>query len=129
MHSPLNATLGIRSIDHPDGTSSLEIDADERFHNEVGIVHGGLTMLLLDGAMGRTVGRTLAAGEGCGTVQFSNQFLEPAQGRLRAQARIVRRGQRLVFVEGQCFREDGVCVARAQGTWAVFRLRSSQDSG
>lgn len=123
MHSPLNATLGIRTIDSPDGTSSLELDTDERFLNEIGIVHGGITMLLLDGAMGRTVGRSLAEGEGCGTVQFSNQFLEPAQGRLRATARIVRRGMRLVFVEGECFREDGTCIARAQGTWAVFRLR------
>lgn len=123
MHSPLNATLGIRTIDNPDGTSSLELETDARFHNEVGILHGGITMLLLDGAMGRTVGRSLAEGEGCGTVQFSNQFLEPAMGRLRASARIVRRGQRLAFVEGECFREDGKLIARAQGTWAIFRLR------
>ena len=125
MHSPLNATLGIRTTDHPDGTSSLELETDARFCNEVGIIHGGITMLLLDGAMGRTVGRSLAAGEGCGTVQFSNQFLLPAQGRLRAAARIVRRGNRLAFVEGECFREDGSLIARAQGTWAIFRLPSA----
>lgn len=125
MRSPLNETLQIASTDHPDGSVSLEMDTDARFTNEIGIVHGGITMLLLDGAMGRAVGRTLQPGEGCGTIQFSNQFLEPAQGRLRSQARVLRRGGRVAFVEGSCYRADGRCIARAQGTWAIFQLRTA----
>ncbi len=119
MHSPLNAKFGISTEDLPDGTVALALATDASCHNEIGAVHGGLAMLLLDGAMGRAAGRTLEPGQGCATIQFSVQFLAPAQGRLRAVGRIVKRGRSVAFLEGECTREDGTLIARAHGSWAI----------
>lgn len=119
MRSPINDKLGIRAQDRADGTVELLLETDASLENEIGSVHGGVAMLLLDGAMGRSVGRTLEPGQACATVQISTQFLAPAQGRLRAVGKVVRRGRSVAFLEGECWREDGTLVARALGTWAI----------
>ena len=119
MHSPLNARFGIVTEDLEDGRVALSLDTDASYHNEIGAVHGGIAMLLLDGAMGRAAGRTLAPGQGCATVQFSAQFLAPLEGRLCAVGRVVKRGRTVAFLEGECTREDGTLVARAIGSWAI----------
>lgn len=119
MHSPINSRLGIATEDLPDGRVRLTLATDPSLHNEVDFVHGGIVMLLVDGAMGRAMVRTLEPGQVCATVQFSNQFLAPAQGKLHALGRVVRRGRSIGFAEGEVTREDGTLVARAQGTWAI----------
>jgi uncharacterized protein (TIGR00369 family) len=119
LHSPINAKFGITTEDQDDGSVRLSLDTDASLHNEVDIVHGGIVMLLVDGAMGRAAGRTLQPGQLCATVQFSTQFLAPAEGRISALGRVVKRGRALAFVEGEVVRADGTLVARAQGTWAI----------
>ncbi len=119
MHSPLNEKFGIQTEDLADGTVALSLATDASYLNEIGAVHGGVTMLLLDGAMGRAAGRTLEPGQGCATIQFTAQFLAPAQGKLRAIGRVVKRGRSVAFLEGECRREDGTLIARAVGSWAI----------
>jgi uncharacterized protein (TIGR00369 family) len=119
MRSPFNERFGIQSEDLVDGSVALSLPTDASLHNEIGAVHGGVAMLLLDGAMGRAAGRTLEPGQGCATIQFTAQFLAPAQGRLRAVGRVVKRGRNVAFLEGECTREDGMLVARAIGSWAI----------
>lgn len=119
--SPVNRKLGVETEDLEDGSVRLSLTTDASFHNEVGFVHGGVPTFLLDGAMGRACGRTLdlSRGQSCATVQLSVQFLTKAEGRLTAVGRVVRRGRRVAFLEGECVREDGKTVARAHGTWAI----------
>jgi uncharacterized protein (TIGR00369 family) len=119
LHSPINAALGIQTEDLPDGRVRLSLALDSTHLNEVGFVHGGVAALLLDGAMGRSVVRTLQPGQGCATVQLSVQYIAPAEGRIAALARIVRRGRSTAFVEAECTGADGTIVARAHGTWVI----------
>ena len=119
LHSALNARLGISTEDLPDGSVRLGLDSDPSLCSEGGRLHGGILATLLDGAMGRCVGRTLEAGQDCATVQLSVQFLAPAEGRLTAWGRMVRRGRSVAFLESECTRADGTLVARAHGTWAI----------
>lgn len=119
MHSPINAALGIEHEDLPDGRVRLALATGPEHVNEVGIVHGGVTALLLDGAMGRCVVRTLASGQSCATVQLSIQYLAPAKGRIEAVARVVKRGRTVAFLEAECTRADGAVVGRAHGTWVI----------
>jgi uncharacterized protein (TIGR00369 family) len=117
--SPFNAKLGIRCEDLPDGRVRLSLEPDASHRNEVGIVHGGVAASLLDGAMGRTAGRTLQPGQICATLQLSIQYLAEAKGKLEAVARVARRGKSVIFMESECTREDGTLVARAHGTWII----------
>ena len=119
MHSPIHEKLGVAAEELPDGTIALSLATDASWHNEIGLVHGGVAMLLLDGAMGRAIGRMLEPGQRCATIQFSTQFLLPAEGQLRAVGRVVKRGRTVAFLEGECRRGDGSVIARAQGSWAI----------
>jgi uncharacterized protein (TIGR00369 family) len=119
MHSPINAKLGIVTEDLEDGRVRLSLATDTSLQSEGGRIHGGIAALLLDGAMGRCVGRTLEAGQVCATVQLSIQYLAPAEGRISAVGRCVRRGRSTAFMEAECAREDGTLVARAHGTWMI----------
>jgi len=117
--SPINTLLGIETADLEDGTVELTLTTRAEHHNEVGFVHGGIAALLLDGAMGRAVGRTLEPGQVCATMQLSVQFVSPAVGTIVARSRVVRRGRTTAFMEAECTREDGRIVARAHGTWTI----------
>lgn len=119
LPSPLNETLGIEAEDLADGRVRLALEAQAQFCSEGGRIHGGILALLLDGAMGRCVERTLEPGQSCATVQLSVQFLAPSQGRLTSLGRIVRRGRTAAFAEAECTRADGTLVARAHGTWVI----------
>lgn len=119
--SPVNEKLGIHTDDLPDGSVRLSLTTDSSLHNELGFVHGGITAFLLDGAMGRAIGRTLSPGEICATVELSIQFLAPAGGRLSAHAQADKSGRSIAFASAVCTREDGSVVARAHGTWALKR--------
>lgn len=117
--SPANRRMGVQVEDLEDGSVRLSLATDETYENEVGSVHGGFTAFLLDGAMGRAAGRSLAPGEVTATLQLSIQYLAPARGRIRATGRIVRRGRTVAFLEAVCEREDGVEIARAHGVWTI----------
>ncbi len=117
--SPINEKLGVVTEDRADGSVRLTLTVDSSFLNEVGIVHGAVPTLLLDGAMGRTCARTLDAVHTCSTVQLSVQFLSEAKGTLTATAEVVRRGRRVAFLRGECTRDDGTIVATAHGTWVI----------
>jgi len=119
MRSPMNELLGVATEDLADGSVRLTIETRPEHQSEGGRVHGGLASLLLDGAMGRACGRTLAPGQSCATVQLSVQFLAAAEGQLVAHGRITRRGRAVAFLEAECTRADGTLVARAHGTWAI----------
>lgn len=121
--SPANRRLGVDVEDLEDGSVRLSLATDSTFENEVGSVHGGFTAFLLDGAMGRAAGRSLAPGEVTATLQLSIQYLAPAQGRIRATGRMVRRGRSVAFLEAVCEREDGVEIARAHGVWTIRPAR------
>lgn len=124
--SPVNRRLGIVTEDLEGGAVRLSLETDGSFHNELGFVHGGIAAFLLDGAMGRAIGRCLGPGELCATVELSIQFLAPAQGRLAAQAQVDKLGRQVAFASAECRRADGVVVARAHGTWALKRRSRSQ---
>lgn len=118
--SPLNAFLDITTEDLESGRVRLCIVAGPHWKNEVGLIHGGVMALLLDGAGGRATARTLASNETCATIHLSIQYLNPARtGTLCAEAWVVKRGRRIAFVEGECVGDDGTVLARATGTWVI----------
>ena len=119
--SPLNGLLGIAVTDLSSGEVRLELEPGETHRNELGAVHGAVVTALLDGAMGRAVGRSLGGRGTCATVQLSVQFLAPAEGPLRAESRTLRIGGRVAFMEAECVDAEGRTVARAHGTWALRR--------
>jgi len=117
--------LGLEEERLGPGRVACRLATDDRHRNIQGVVHGSVTMALLDTAMGHAMDSLLGAGEFCSTTQFSVQFLRAVRpgARLEALGEVTHRGRRIAYLEGVCRDGSGEAVARAHGTWYVGTRR------
>ena len=111
---PIGRLLGfvLKSIEP--GRAVFEIEADERHHNPMGTLHGGVYCDLADAAMGYAYAATLAEGESFTPVELKINFLRAVRrGRLTAEAKVVKAGSALGYVECDVTDHAGKLVARA----------------
>jgi uncharacterized protein (TIGR00369 family) len=104
------------------GTATLSLPIEPHLTNSLGTVHGGVIASLLDVAL-CTAARTLHPDSvGVVTVDLSTSFVGGGRGgRLHAEARVLKDGRSLSFVEGEARNDDGALVAKALGTVQVRR--------
>jgi uncharacterized protein (TIGR00369 family) len=104
------------------GRAVVEMEADERHHNPMGTLHGGIYCDLADAAMGFAYAANVAEGETFTTVELKINFLRAVrQGRLTAEARVVKAGSVLGYVECDVIDDAGKLVARASSTCMKLR--------
>ena len=103
-----------------EGSARLSLPVEPHLTNSLGTVHGGVIMSLLDVAL-CTAARTLHPDSiGVITIDLSTSFIGGASGkRLYADARVLRDGRSMSFVEGEARNEDGSLVAKAIATVRV----------
>ena len=106
-----------------EGEARLSLPVEPHLKNSLGTVHGGVIMSLLDVAL-CTAARTLHRDSvGVVTIDMSTSFIGGGSGaRLVAEARVLKDGRTMSFVEGEAKNEDGSLVAKAIATVRV-RLR------
>jgi uncharacterized protein (TIGR00369 family) len=109
----LTETLG-------EGSARLSLPVEPHLTNSIGTVHGGVIMSLLDVAL-CTAARTLHPDSlGVITIDMSTSFIGGGSGaRLLAEARVLKNGRSMIFVEGEAKNEDGSLVAKAIATVRV----------
>jgi uncharacterized protein (TIGR00369 family) len=109
----LTETLG-------EGSARLSLPIEPHLTNSIGTVHGGVIMSLLDVAL-CTAARTLHPDSlGVITIDMSTSFIGGGSGaRLLAEARVLKNGRSMIFVEGEAKNEDGSLVAKAIATVRV----------
>jgi uncharacterized protein (TIGR00369 family) len=99
------------------GRAAFELRADERHHNPLGTLHGGVTCDLADAAMGWAYAATLAEGESFTTVELKINFLRAVrQATLTAEAKVVKAGATIGYLECEVKDEQGRLVAKAAST-------------
>ena len=110
------------------GTARLSLPVEPQLTNSLGTAHGGVIMSLLDVAV-CTAARTLHPDSiGVITIDMSISFIGGATGkRLLADARVLKDGRSMSFVEGEAKNEDNSLVAKAIATVRV-RLKN-KDKG
>ena len=123
---PFVAHLGLSTEALGQGTARLSMPLPEHFTNSLGTAHGGVIMSLLDVAL-CTAARTLHPDSiGVVTIDMSTSFIGGGSGeRLIAEARVLRDGRSMTFVEAEAKNADGSLVAKAIGTVKV-RLREAK---
>jgi uncharacterized protein (TIGR00369 family) len=120
--------LGLTLITSGTGRATIEFEANERFANPMGTLHGGVLCDLADAAMGVAYRSTLAEGETFTTIELKINFLRPVwKAALRANARVVNGGKTVGLVECDIVDERGRLVARASST--CMTLRGAPASG
>jgi uncharacterized protein (TIGR00369 family) len=114
---PIARLLGFRLVSIEPGRAVFEMEVDERFHNPMGTLHGGIYCDLADAAMGFAYAATLAQGDSFTTVELKINFLRAVRkGRLTALALVVKAGATLGYVECDVRDDAGRLTARAACT-------------
>lgn len=117
---PFLQHLKIRTDALGQGSARLSLPIEPQMTNSLGTVHGGAIMSLLDVAV-CTAARTLhPESVGVITIDMSISFIGGGSGaRLMADARVLKDGRSMSFVEGEATNEDGSLVAKAIATVRV----------
>jgi len=117
---PFVAHLGLVTEALGQGTARLSMALPEHFTNSLGTAHGGVIMSLLDVAL-CTAARTLhPESTGVVTIDMSTAFIGGGSGgTLIAEARVLKDGRSMTFVEAEAKNADGSLVAKAIGTVRV----------
>ena len=117
---PFIAHLGLVTEALGEGSARLWMPLPRHFTNSLGTAHGGVIMSLLDVAL-CTAARTLhPESVGVVTIDLSTSFIGGGKGdRLVAEARVLKDGRSMTFVEGEAKNADGSLVAKAIGTVRV----------
>ena len=104
------------------GTARLSLPVEQHLTNSLGTVHGGVIMSLLDVAL-CTAARTLhPESVGVITINMSTSFIGAGSGeRLYADARVMKDGRSMSFVEAEAKNADGTLVAKAVATVRVLQ--------
>jgi uncharacterized protein (TIGR00369 family) len=104
------------------GHAIFEMEADERHHNPMGTLHGGIYCDIADAAMGFAYAATLAEGETFTTIELKINFLGAVRrATLTAEARVVKAGSTLGYVECEVKDQTGKLVAKAASTCMKLR--------
>lgn len=111
--------LGFDLLDWDEKAQKIRVAFQTRreFRNPAGAIQGGMIAAMLDDAFGPLTiiasGRTQAPL----TLDMNVTYISAGRhGRFECEARIIRKGKSICFVEGELFGEDGELVARATST-------------
>lgn len=120
--APVGNLIGMTVEPHQTlGEATVRLAVDERHHNPMGTVHGGILALLADTAMGVAFGRTLDASQTFGTIDIRVDFVRPVgTTELKAVGTMVKRGARVGFLKAEIFSQSGRLVATANCTCLVI---------
>ena len=126
--APVSKLLGMRLASAGPGIAAFELDVDERHHNPMGSVHGGILGDLADAAMGYAVISTLAQDETFTTLEFKVNFLRPVfSGSLRCHARVETRGKTIAYAVADVLNDEGKVVAKAVSTSLIVKRAGDID--
>ena len=123
LRSPVSETLDMRLIDFARGEATYEMDARAELGNPLGVIQGGVATALADASMAAATTTILNDEEiqktAITTIDIFARFIRPVNAnkieRLRAEAKVVRAGGRLVWAEADVL-ADGEIVGKFAST-------------
>ena len=121
VETPAVVTFNIRYQGSRPGWVEAEFRPDDRYRNNFGLVQGGVLGVYLDNIMGQSCYTLLGKDKGISTMTLNLQYLEPApMGVIKGTARVVKKGSRVFFAEGEVQNAAGLPLARATGSFLVL---------
>lgn len=126
--APVSTLLGMRLATAGPGLATFVMDVDERHHNPMGSVHGGILGDLADAAMGYAVISTLGPDETFTTLEFKVNFLRPVfAGTLMCHGRVETRGKTIAYAVADVLGDEGKIVAKAVSTSLIVKRAGETD--
>ncbi len=125
VHIPFVEALGFELLRFENGTAEIALTPRDEHLNSWSVVHGGVTMTLLDVAMAHAArspkGGAAPDPRGVVTIEMKTSFMRPGLGRLVARATVLQQTHSFAFCEGSLFDIDDQLVAHATGTFKYLK--------
>ena len=122
--APAGRLIGFALCEIEPGRALFTMNVDERHHNPMGTLHGGIYCDIADAAMGMAYGATLAEGESFTTIELKINFLRAVRkGTITAEGKVVKAGSTLGFVECEVKDHEGKLVAKATSTCIKLKAK------
>ena len=127
--NPFFCLMGIDIATMEEGRAVLRMEVRPDMLNGVGWLQGGIFTALADEAIALALSPMLSAGEGIATISESTTFIKGArEGFLVAEGRVVRKGRRIAFTEGEVRADDPkrTLLSRTSAAFAITQGRQQE---
>jgi acyl-CoA thioesterase len=119
--NPFGDLIGLSFSLCEKGYSRCALQVTDRLLNPHRVLHGGVIYSLADTGMGGALYTDLDENESCATVQIDIFYLEKVtSGTLTCETKLIHRGKTTAVLESEV-KNDGRLVAKALGTYSVFK--------
>ncbi len=126
--SPFIKLLGLDVLKLERGTCQLSLKIKDNFRNSHKTVHGGVIYSLADIGMGVSVYSVLKKDQEAATIEIKINYLKPAQAEtLICTAKIIQIGKNIAVLEAE-IKHDDILVAKALGTFSIFKTKDESVS-
>lgn len=123
--APCSAWLGqeLLEIDGENGFARIAYALGEPHFNRFGALHGGAIACVMDDVLAVAAGLVLQWGEVAPTLEMKVSYIaQGAAGRHIAEARAIKRGRRINFLEATLADAQGKLIATATATIMIAPL-------
>jgi uncharacterized protein (TIGR00369 family) len=115
----------ILDVNVEEGSARVAYNTTDTLANRYGAIHGGMTAAMLDDVISLAAGLTIEWGQITPTLEMKVSYI--AQGkvgaRILAEARTVRRGGTVIFLEADLKDETGKLIATASSTVMIAQMK------
>ncbi len=119
--NPFFRLMGIEVESFGDGRARLSMKVRPGMLNGVGWLQGGLYGALSDEAMALALYTVLEEGERIATISESTSYLRGVRdGKVQAEAEVVRKGRQVAFLEGCVKDSEGVLLSKTTASFTIF---------
>jgi acyl-CoA thioesterase len=127
--NPFFCLMGIDVVHAEEGSAELRMAVRPDMHNGVGWLQGGIFTALADEAIALALYPMLSSQEGIATISESTTFIRGARdGILHATGRVIKKGRRVAFAEGNVYADDleKTLLSRTTAAFAITSLKSGE---
>jgi acyl-CoA thioesterase len=120
--NPFFCLTGIDIAKAEPGIAVLTMPVRPDMHNGVGWLQGGMLVAIADEAMALALYPLLKENEGIATIAESTSFIKGVRkGTILAEARVVKKGRRIAFMEAEVRADDGekTLLSRSSASFAI----------
>ena len=120
--NPFFLLTGIDIVKAEPGNALLSMPVRPDLHNGVGWLLGGMLVAIADEAMALALYPLLEKNEGIATIAESTSFIRGVRkGTIHAEARVIRKGRRVAFMEAEVWADDGekILLSRTSASFAI----------
>jgi uncharacterized protein (TIGR00369 family) len=125
--APAAVMLGqdVLEVDAKAGRVLVAYDTTDQLANRYGAIHGGMTAAIMDDVISLAAGLTIEWGQITPTLEMKVSYIAQAQPgqRVLAEARTVRRGGTVMFLEADLKDEAGKLIATASSTVMIAAMK------